>query len=151
MMMLDDPTLARVADPVPVNGSGWLYLPGTPWSMRLGGGSGGRSALEVYAAGSLIDVMVGSSRASRLLRGACTAVVAGQARALAWGCLPTAWDELVSVEFLRGRIRRRAQREEAESVADLFWFADTGGRFNQVAVTSHRGRESCRIRMADAC
>jgi hypothetical protein len=151
MMMLGDPTLIRVADPPPVNGSGWLYLPGTPWSMRLGRGSGGRPALEVYAAGSLIDVMVGSSRASRLLRGACTAVVAGQARAIAWGCLQTAQDELVSVEFLRGRIRPRAQPEEAETVAGWFWFADAGGRFRRVVVTSRSGRESCRIHMADAC
>jgi hypothetical protein len=141
-----------VADPAPVNGSGWLYLPGTPWSMRLGCGPGSRPALEIYAAGSLIDVMVPCSRASQLLRGACAAIVAGQVRAIAWGCLPAAWDELPSVEFLRGRIRCRAQLEEAESVAGWFWFADTDGRFSQVVVTSSQeGRESCRIRKAYAC
>jgi hypothetical protein len=139
-----------MADPPSAEVSGWLYLPGTPWSMRLACGSGSRPALEVYAAGALIDVMVTTSLASQLLRGACAAVVAGQARAIAWGCLP-AWGEPPSVEFLRGGIRRRAQLEGAESVAGWFWFADTDGRFSQVVVTSQRCRESCRIRMAGAC
>jgi hypothetical protein len=128
----------------------WLYLPGTPWSIRLAEGSGGRSALEVHAAGSLIDVVVASSRASQLLRGACRAVVAGQVRAIAWGCLFGARDELPSVEFIRGRIRRRAQLGHAESVAGQFWFAAADGRFSQVVVTSHEWRESCRIRTVDA-
>jgi hypothetical protein len=145
------PGNAWMADSVPADGPEWLYLPGTPWSMRLSDGSGGRSALEVHAAGSLIDVVVASSRASQLLRGACRAVVAGQARAIAWGCLPTARSELPSVEFIRGRIRRRAQLEEAESVAGWFWFADTDGRFSQVVITSQERRESCRIRTVEAC
>ena len=145
------PGNAWTADSGPVNGSEWLYLWGTPWSMRLAGGSGGRPALEVHAAGSLIDVMVASSRASQLLRGACGTIVARQVRAIAWGCLPTVRGELPSVEFIRGRIRRRAQRVEASSVADWFWFADTDGRFGQVVVTSQGDRESCRIRTADAC
>jgi hypothetical protein len=140
-----------ITDSLVMDGSEWLYLPGTPWSMRLAGGSGGRPALEVHAAGSLIDVVVASSRASQLLRGACRAVVAGQARAIAWGFLPTARGELPSVEFVRGRIRRRAQPEDAERVAPWFWFADTDGRFSQVVVTSQGARESCRIRTVDAC
>jgi hypothetical protein len=122
----------------------------TPWSMRLACSSAGRPALEVHAAGSLVDVMVASSRASQLLRGACAVVVAGQACAIAWGCLPAACSELPSVEFLRGRIRRRSQPEETECAAGWFWFADVDGRFSRVVVTSQRGRKSCRIRMADA-
>jgi hypothetical protein len=145
------PGNAWMADSVLVNGSEWLYQPGTPWSIRSADGSGGRPALEVHAAGSLIDVVVASSRASQLLRGACRAVVAGQARAIAWGFPPTARGELPSVEFIRGRIRRRAQPVEAESVAGWFWFADTDGRFSQVVVTSHEGRQSCRIRTVDTC
>ena len=134
-----------------MNGSEWLYLPGTPWSLRLAGSSGGRPALEVYAAGSLIDVMVASPRASQLLHGACRAAVGKQARAIAWGCLSTARGELPSVEFIHGRIRRRAQPALAESVVGWFWFADADGRFSQVAVTSRETRESCRIPAADTC
>ena len=140
-----------MADSVPVTGSEWLYLPGTPWSMRLASGSGGRPALEVYAAGSLIDVTVASPRAGQLLRGACMMVVAKHPFVIAWGCLPAARGELPAVEFIRGRIRRRARLAEAESIGGWFWFADAGGRFSQVVITSHERRDSCRIRTTDAC
>jgi hypothetical protein len=145
------PANAWMADSVPVNDPEWLHLPGTPWSMRLAPGSGGGPALEIHAGGSLIDVMVTSSRASQLLRGACMMVVARHPRAIAWGCLPTARSEPPSVEFIRGRIRRRAQPEEAESVAGRFWFADADGRFSQVVAASQERRESCRIRTVEAC
>ena len=92
MTALDD----RKPDSVPTSDSEWLYLPGTPWSMRLADGSGGRPALEVYAAGSLLDVVVASSRASRLLRGACAVIIAGQARAIAWGLYRTAGRDITS-------------------------------------------------------
>ena len=123
--------------------------------MRLANGSGGRPALEIHAGGSLIDVMVASSPASQLLRGACTMTVARHPHAIAWGCLPTARSKLPSVEFIRGRIRHRAQLVEAESVAGWFWFADADAdayrRFSQVVATSLESRESCRIRTVDAC
>jgi hypothetical protein len=140
-----------MADSVLVNDPGWLHLPGTPWSMRVASGSDGRLALEVHAGGSLIDVVVASSRANYLLRGACTMVVARKPRSIAWGCLPTARSELPSVEFIRGRIRHRTQLEEPESVAGWFWFADADERFSQVVVTSQERRESCRIRAVDTC
>jgi hypothetical protein len=114
-------------------------------------GSGDRPALEVYAAGSLIDVMVASSRASQPLHGACRAAVAGQARSIAWGCQLTALGELPCVEFARGRVRRRAQPAMAGSLAGWFWFADADGRFSQVVVTSQGERESCRIPTARRC
>ena len=126
-----------IVDSAPVNGSVWLHLPGTPWSMRFVNGSGGRPALEIHAGGSLIDVMVASSPASQLLRGACTMTVARHPHAIAWGCLPTARSEFPSVEFIRGRIRRRAQPVEAESVAGWFWFADA-----DEAVQPGRGHQS---------
>ncbi|HUN35607.1 MAG TPA: hypothetical protein VMU95_26715 [Trebonia sp.] len=134
-----------------LDGSDWLYLPGTPWSLRLAGGSGGRPALEVYAAGSLVDVMVPSARASQLLHGACRAVVGRQARAMAWGCLPAARSELPSVEFIHGRIRRRVQPAVVEAVVGWFWLADVDGRFSQVTVTSQGRWESSRIPAAHTC
>jgi len=134
-----------------MNSSDWLHLAGTPWSLRLANGSGGRPALEVYAAGSLIDVMVPSSRASQLLHGACRAVVGRQPRAMAWGCLPTPRGELPHVEFIHGRIRRRAQPVAAESVVGWFWLAEVEGRFSQVTATSQGRSETCRIPAADAC
>jgi hypothetical protein len=77
--------------------------------------------------------------------------VARHPRVIAWGCLPAARGELPSVEFIRGRIRRRAQQAEAEWIADWFWFADASGWFSQVVITSQEGRETCRTRTADAC
>jgi hypothetical protein len=141
----------RATDSVPVNDPEWVYLPGTPWSMRLTHSSGGCPALEVYAAGSLIDVTVVSPRASHLLRGACMMAVARHPRVIAWGCLHAARGELPSVEFIRGRIHRRAQPAEAERVADWFWFADASGWFRQVVTTSQEGCETFRTRTADAC
>jgi len=150
-LLLAWPANVWMARPGLVNGSEWLYLPGTPWSLRVAGGSGGRPALEVYAAGSLVDVMVASSRASRLLRGACREAAGSQARTSAWGCLPTPRGELPSVEFTRGRIRHRARPAAAQIVVGWFWFADTDGRFSQVAVASQGRSESCRIPTAGAC
>ena len=119
--------------------------------MRMARGSADRPVLEVYAAGSLIDVMVASSRASRLLRGACRTVIGRQARAIAWGCLPAAQGEAPFVEFISGHIRRRGQLQEAESVAGWFWFADACGRFRKVAITGQAQRASCRTRTVGAC
>lgn len=150
--MLDDeapPRSVRTAGSLQVLDGNWLYLPGTPWSMRLACGSADRPALEIYAAGSLIDVVVASSLASRLLRGACKAVIGRQARAIAWGCLPTTRGKAPSVEFMSG-IRRRGHVQQAETVADWFWFADAGGRFSKVMVTSQAVRASCRTRWAAA-
>ena len=48
-------------DPVP--------LPGTPWSIRPAAGPAGRPAVEIYAAGSMLDVMVAPALAARILRG----------------------------------------------------------------------------------
>lgn len=140
-----------MADSALVNDSEWLHLPGKPWSMRLANGSGGRPALEIHAGGSLIDVLVASSRASQLLRGACTMTVARHPRAIAWGCLPPARSALPPVEFIRGRIRHWERLEEAESVAGWFWFANADGPFSQVVATSQESRESCRVRTVNAC
>ncbi|MFD0330676.1 hypothetical protein ACFQZC_26895 [Streptacidiphilus monticola] len=55
-----------------------------PWSVRLARGTRGRSALEVYNRGLLVDVLVDAQLARRVLRGARR----GEGTALAWGCAP---------------------------------------------------------------
>ena len=105
---------------------------------------------DSYRGATKGDVL-GVPLASQLLRVACTITVARHPHAIAWGCLPTARSELPFVEFIRGRIRHRAQPVEAESVAGRFWFADADGRFSQAVVTSQWGRESCRMRAVEAC
>jgi hypothetical protein len=96
----------------------------------------------VYAGEPLIDVMVASSRASRLLHGTCRLAVGGPPRSTAWGCLSATEGEPPSVDFVRGRLRRRAQPARARSVAGRFWVAAVEGRFDQVVVISRGERES---------
>lgn len=126
------------------------HLPGTPWSIRPAAGSGARAALEIYQAGTIVDVVVAPSLAPRILRGARSAVWAGQPHAVAWGCLPAAGGSL-SVAFTRGRIRPRNRAAEVTRVASWFWIALAEGRFDSVTVT-HRGtRERRRVRKARSC
>jgi hypothetical protein len=139
------------SDSAPESPASHLYLAGTPWSMRTAISTGGRCALEVYAAGSLIDVMVAPSLGSQLLRGACTTVSAGQPRAMAWGCLPKARGAVPFVEFVRSRVRPRPQMEAAENVSAWFWVAAAEGRFSRVVVTSQDERASCRTQRVETC
>jgi hypothetical protein len=126
-------------------------LAGRPWSLRTAVSTDGKRALEVYAAGSLIDVMVAHSLGSRLLRGACTIASAGHHHSIAWGCLPQARDVPPLVEFVAGRIRPRPQAQSVEVVSAAFWIAAAEERFSQVVVTSQAERASCRVRRAQAC
>jgi hypothetical protein len=125
------------------------HLPGTPWSIREAGGSGGRTALEVYAAGTLMDVMVAQSLAPQILRGARSAVWVGQPCAVAWGCLPADGAGL-SVTFSRGRVRPRLNAAEITTIAGWFWIALADGRSDSVTVTSRGIPERCQMRLARA-
>jgi hypothetical protein len=151
------------------------HLPGTPWSMRPAAASGGRPALEMYDAGTLVDVMVARSLAAPILRGARSAVWAGQPRAVAWGCLPADGADWsadgagllvdgaglpadkaglaadgagLSVMFARGHVRPRARAVEVTSIIGYFWIAIADGRFDSVAVTHLETRERFRMRTA---
>ena len=123
------------------------HLPGTPWSVRPAAGSGGRPALEIYHAGTLVDVMVAQSLALRILRGARSAVWAGQRCAVAWGCLPADGTRL-SVAFTRGRLRPRVLAVEVESIAGSFWIALAEGRYSTVTVTYCGARDQHAMRTA---
>jgi hypothetical protein len=125
-------------------------LPGTPWAIRAASGSRGRIALEVYAAGTLMDVMVAQSLAPRLLRGARSAVWAGQPCAVAWGCLP-ADGAGVAVTFGRGRVRPRRNAVEVTTIAGWFWIALADRRASSVTVTSCGIAERCRTRTVRPC
>jgi hypothetical protein len=125
-------------DPVP--------LPGTPWSVRPAAGPAGRPAAEIYAGGSLVDVMVAPALAPHVLRGACSLTWAGQRCALAWGLLPARPGFLVW--FTRGPVRSGRSAAEVTVVAGSFWIAPAGGRFREVTVEHGGGRDRCRVRAA---
>jgi hypothetical protein len=132
-------------DPVP--------LPGTPWSVRPAAGPAGRQAVEIYAAGSMLDVMVAPRAprvlAPRVLRGACSLAWAGHPWAVAWGFLPPRPG--LSVWFARGPARSRRFAAPVSEIAGTFWVAPAEGRFRAVTVEHGGGSDRCRVRAARPC
>ena len=133
-------------DPVP--------LPGTPWSIRPAAGPAGRPAVEIYATGSMLDVMVAPGLARRdlgprVLRGACSLAWAGQPCAVAWGFLPARPG--FSVWFTRGLARSGCFAAPVKVIAGSFWVAPAEGRFRAVTVQHGGGRDRCRVRAARRC
>ena len=128
-------------------------MDGTPWSVRHARGPGERPALEIYEAGELVAVMVGTSVAPQLLCGARRASRGGQDFGLAWGRLP-ADGPAITVTFAAGRLRRMGRRGAASEgirpevidIAGWCWLAVAAGRLDVVLV-SHRGTgERLRLR-----
>jgi hypothetical protein len=128
-------------DPVP--------LPGTPWSIRPAAGPAGRPAVEIYAAGSMLDVMVAPALAARVLRGACSLAWAGQPCSVAWGFLPARPG--FSVWFTRGPARSRCVAAPVRVIAGSFWVAPAEGRFRAVTVEHGGGRDRRRVRATRPC
>jgi hypothetical protein len=138
-------TSAVAADPAGAP----VPLPGTPWSIRPAAGPAGRPAVEIYAAGSMLDVMVGPALAPRVLRGACSLAWAGQPCAVAWGFLPARPG--LSVWFTHGPARSRRFAAPVSVIAGTFWVAPAEGRFRTVTVEHGGGRDHCRVRAARPC
>ncbi|GAA4637753.1 hypothetical protein GCM10023196_092830 [Actinoallomurus vinaceus] len=120
-------------------------LTGTPWAVRLGRAATERPALEVYDAETLVDVVVRTSVAPEILRGARRGVSRGRPCAVAWGRLP-ADATLPVVVFTGGRWAGRTHRAEVIAVGGFCWLAVAYGRFTTVAV-EHRGTPCGRLRI----
>jgi hypothetical protein len=118
-------------------------LTGTPWAIRLGKAATERPALEMYEAETLVDVVVRSSVAPEMLRGARRGVAYGRPCAIAWGRLP-ADSTLPVVLFTGGRWAGRKQRAEAIAIGGFCWLAIAYGRFTTVGV-EHRGTSCGRL------
>lgn len=128
-----------------------VALPGTPWTVRPAAGPAGRPAVEIYAAGSMLDVMVAPALAPRVLaprvlRGARSLAWAGQPGAVAWGFLPARPGLLVW--FTRGPARSPRFAAPVSVIAGTFWVAPAEGRFRAVTVEHSGGRDRCRVRAA---
>jgi hypothetical protein len=131
-----------------------ICLPSAPWQARISLGTTGRAAMELYAAGTLLDVVVATELADEVLCGARRAVWDRRHLAIAWGRRPVPDANApgrhdVAVSFARGghrmrwaRRRNRDFRQDAR-VADIvgvtgwFWVAVADGRFDTVTVTRH--------------
>lgn len=119
-------------------------LPASPWSVRLAQGTRGRTALEVYNAGLLLDVLVARPLAPELLRGARRAVANGCSSVLAWGHLPP---DGVPPEVVFSQRHRAALTGEPAVTAGAFWFALAEGAFDRVTATHRDGaQERLRVR-----
>ncbi|MGC0415748.1 hypothetical protein [Embleya sp. AB8] len=113
-----------------------LYLRLSDCTMRVGRGSRGRPALEVYTGYRLIDVAVaGAMFGPTLLRGALRSGRGEPAWALAWGVLP---DDGVppQVEFRRGRFVLQAP---ATIFGERFWVATVPGIYRSLTVRTVDG------------
>ncbi|WP_042402808.1 hypothetical protein [Streptacidiphilus carbonis] len=115
-----------------------------PWSVRFGLGTKGRTALEVYNAGLLLDILVARPLAADLLRGARRASPNGRPSVLAWGHLPPDGVPPAVVCSQRNHTRKPA---EAIPAAGAFWLATLEGCFDRVTVTRRDGAsERLRVR-----
>ncbi|MER6722469.1 hypothetical protein [Streptomyces halstedii] len=127
---------------------GRIRLGDTPWSVQLGRGSQGRTALELYAAGHVVDVVVPTPLVSGTLRGADWAPRDNRHRfTLAWGVLEAGRCVPPEVTFYRRRLRGTVRRKgELFLFGDQFWLGAVEGRFTQVtAARSDGGIEQRRI------
>ena len=105
------------------------YLPLSGWLLRVGRGSRGRPALEIYTRDGLIDVAVADVADPALLRGAMYGRTDGRKWSLAWGHLPPGGQ--VSVEF---RTSSRTEPAVHRVIAGRFWVAEIPGFQSTVAL-----------------
>jgi hypothetical protein len=139
---------------------GFLRVSHMPWLVRTSGGITGWPAMEIYAADSLLDVVVATRLVAGILRGARRTAWDGLPGAIAWGRLP-ADGTGIAVHFARRRLGRwpgsRAPRTDRERcpngicpaqvsvVGERFWVATADGRFDSVTVAHHGAHERRRI------
>ncbi|MFJ7962413.1 hypothetical protein [Streptomyces sp. NPDC096324] len=121
--------------------TGRFPLLGTPWSIRLGRASRGRTALEVYAGDAVLDVVVASALHPTVLHGAHTQASDGRQLTLAWGVLGEggASGPPTVVTFTRGVLRTARSDARATVVGEAFWLCVAEGRGRTVTVTRADG------------
>lgn len=119
---------------------GW---PGITWTVRPEGRHGSRPALEMYVAGTLVDVLV-ATPLSRAVLGGGRALRGRGELAVAWG-RQTA-EGTPGVEFCPLPFGGRPRPAPVTPVGRWFWVAEADGRFASVTVSHRGGRERLRLR-----
>ncbi len=109
-------------------------LPRTPWSLRVSRQAAARPAMEIYAADTLLDVVVATPLSAGVLCGAARTVAGGEQHAIAWGRLIGSTSG-ITVRFSRRSLGRDGHAAEVAPVNDWFWVATAEGRFATVTVT----------------
>lgn len=124
-----------------------LVLPGRPWAVRLAGSHSACPALEVYAAGVLLDVVSSTRLDAPLLRGTRAADGGAGPCALAWGRLPMS-GTTPQVDFSRGRRWPDGRSATVLKLTSWCWLAVADGQFSRVAVWSADRSAQAKIRPA---
>jgi hypothetical protein len=106
----------------------------TSWSVRVSRQAAARPAMEIYAAGTLLDVVVATPLSAGILCGASRMVASGQHHAIAWGRLIGSASG-ITVRFSRRRLGGGGHTADVMPVNDWFWVATAEGRFASVTVT----------------
>jgi hypothetical protein len=105
-----------------------------PWSVRVSRQTAARPAMEIYAADTLLDVVVATPLSAGVLCGAARTVTGGQPHAVAWGRLIGSAAG-IDVRFSRRGLRGGGHAAKVVPVNDWFWVATGEGRFAAVIVT----------------
>jgi hypothetical protein len=100
--------------------------------------------MEIYAAETLLDVVVATPLSSGILCGARRTVWGGQHHAIAWGRLVGSRSG-IAVRFYRGMLGRGGHAAVITPVNEWFWVAVADGRFAVVTATYQAITERCRI------
>jgi hypothetical protein len=103
-------------------------------SVRVSRQTAARPAMEIYAAGALLDVVVATPLSAGTLSGASRMVAGGQHHAIAWGRLIGSASG-ITVRFSRRRLGGGGHTADVMPVNDWFWVATAEGRFASVTVT----------------
>jgi hypothetical protein len=118
-----------------------------PWSYRISGALLSSPAVELYEAGSLVDVVSSTRLDVPVLRGARSLRIAGSRHVVAWGRLPLTQGEL-TVEFSAGRLRVSRHAVAPVRLTSWCWMAVTCGRYDAVTVSVSSTTVRQRLRRA---
>ena len=114
-----------------------------PWSYRVAGAMSACPALELYEAGSLLDVVTATRLTAQVLRGArAVRSLDGGGRVLAWGRLPLRGG-LPVVEFSHGIFRGARLATPPVPVTSWCWLAVGDALYDRVTV-QHDGASARR-------
>jgi hypothetical protein len=128
----------------PGPGGAAARLPGYPWTFRIAGPRSACPALELYEAGSLIDVVSSTRIAASHLRGARAAAGESGERALAWGRMPET-GTCPRVRFIERGWRGGTRAATVAQVTTWCWVAVADGSFGAVTARTPAGLLRCRI------
>jgi hypothetical protein len=104
-----------------------------PWSYRVAGAMSSWPAVEMYEAGSLLDVVTSTRLTATVLRGARAVRSIRGGRVLAWGRVPLRGG-LPAVEFSHGTFHRARLAVPPVRVTSWCWLAVADALYDRVTV-----------------